>query len=169
VKSNSPARKSERARSTSRPSPANIGAGFAGGFMSYIEQSLGQGETLIARARFHWWYMFKAILALVFLGWIIVGIVIFFSMMIKKWTTEIGVTTHRFVEKTGVFSLKTYEIALPNIEGVKVEQSFWGRILGYGHIRIEGTGVDAVDIPDIADPIAFRAAIETAKSGTYTR
>jgi uncharacterized membrane protein YdbT with pleckstrin-like domain len=137
--------------------------------MSYIEKSLGQGETLIARARFHWWYTFKAVLALVFLGWIIIGIVIFFAMMIKKWNTEIGVTTHRFVEKTGVFSLMTYEIALPNIEGVKVEQSFWGRILGYGHLRIEGTGVDAVDIPDIADPIAFRAAIETAKSSTYTR
>lgn len=137
--------------------------------MSYIEKSLGQGETLVARARFHWWYTFKAILALVFLGWIIIGIVMFFAMMIKKWNTEIGVTTHRFVEKTGVFSLITYEIALPNIEGVKVEQSFWGRLLGYGHLRIEGTGVDAVDIPDIADPIGFRAAIETAKSSTYTR
>jgi uncharacterized membrane protein YdbT with pleckstrin-like domain len=137
--------------------------------MSYIEKSLGQGETLVMRARFHWWYTFKAVLALVFLGWIIIGIVIFFAMMIRKWNTEIGVTTHRFVEKTGVLSLMTYEIALPNIEGVKVEQSFWGRLLGYGHIRIEGTGVDAVNIPDIADPIAFRAAIETAKSSTYTR
>jgi len=137
--------------------------------MSYIEQSLGQGETLVMRARFHWWYMFKALLALIFLGIFIIGIVIFISMMLKKWTTEIGVTTHRFVEKTGLVSLKTYEIALPNIEGVKVEQSFWGRILGYGHLRIEGSGVDFVEIPDIADPIAFRAAIETAKSGTYTR
>jgi uncharacterized membrane protein YdbT with pleckstrin-like domain len=137
--------------------------------MSYIEQSLGQGETLVMRARFHWWYMFKALLALIFLGIFIIGIVIFISMMLKKWTTEIGVTTHRFVEKTGLFSLKTYEIALPNIEGVKVEQTFWGRMLGYGHLRIEGSGVDFVEIPDIADPIAFRAAIETAKSGTYTR
>ncbi|MBS0274055.1 MAG: PH domain-containing protein [Proteobacteria bacterium] len=137
--------------------------------MSYIEQSLGQGETLVMRARFHWWYMFKALLALIFLGIFIIGIVIFLSMMLKKWTTEIGVTTHRFVEKTGFFSLKTYEIALPNIEGVKVEQTFWGRMLGYGHLRIEGSGVDFVEIPDIADPIAFRAAIETAKSGTYTR
>jgi uncharacterized membrane protein YdbT with pleckstrin-like domain len=90
-------------------------------------------------------------------------------MMLKKWTTEIGVTTHRFVEKTGLFSLKTYEIALPNIEGVKVEQTFWGRLLGYGHLRIEGSGVDFVEIPDIADPIAFRAAIETAKSGAPAR
>ena len=84
-------------------------------------------------------------------------------MMIRKWTTEIAVTSHRFVEKTGLFSLNTNEIALPNIEGVKVEQSLWGRILGYGHMRIEGTGVDAVVIPNIADPIAFRRAIETAK------
>jgi len=137
--------------------------------MSYIEQSLGQGETLIARAKFHWWYTFKAVLALIFLGIFIIGIFIFFSMMLKKWSTEIAVTTHRFVEKTGIFSLKTYEIALPNIEGVKVVQTFWGRVLGYGHLRIEGSGVDFVEIPDIANPIAFRAAIETAKSGTYTR
>ncbi|HSM96991.1 MAG TPA: hypothetical protein VLT91_13165, partial [Rhizomicrobium sp.] len=68
--------------------------------MSYIEKSLGQGETLVARAHFHWWYTFKALLALIFLGVFIIGIVIFISMLLKKWTTEIGVTTHRFVEKT---------------------------------------------------------------------
>ena len=54
--------------------------------------------------------------------------------------------------------------ALNNIEGVSVSQSFWGRIMGFGHLRIEGTGVDHVDLPTIADPIAFRAAIESAKS-----
>ena len=52
---------------------------------------------------------------------------------------------------------------------MSVTQTFWGQRLGYGHLRIEGTGVDHVDLPDIADPIAFRAAIETAKSRTYTR
>ncbi len=36
-------------------------------------------------------------------------------------------------------------------------------MLGFGHVRIEGTGVDAVQLPVIADPVAFRAAIETAK------
>ncbi|HSC61090.1 MAG TPA: PH domain-containing protein [Rhizomicrobium sp.] len=137
--------------------------------MSYIEQSLGQGETLIARAHFSTWYSIKAWLALIFLGIFIIGVVIFFAMMIKKWTTEIAVTTHRFVEKSGLFTLHTNEIALPNIEGVKVEQSFWGRIMGYGHIRIEGTGVDAVELPDIQNPVAFRAAIETAKSGAPAR
>jgi uncharacterized membrane protein YdbT with pleckstrin-like domain len=133
--------------------------------MSYIEKSLGNGETLVARAHFHWWYSLKAWLALIFLGIFLIGIWIFFVMMVRKWTTEIAVTTHRFVQKEGLFTLRTFEVALPNIEGVRVTQSFWGRILGYGHLRIEGTGVDHVDLPDIADPIAFRAAIESAKSG----
>ena len=132
---------------------------------SYIEKSLGQGEVLVAKAHFSWWYSFKAWMALILLGWLLIGIWIFFSMMIRKWTTEIAVTTHRFVEKTGLFSLTTNEIALQNIEGVRVTQSFWGRILGFGHLRIEGTGVDAVTIPDIADPVAFRAAMESAKGG----
>ena len=129
--------------------------------MSYIEKSLGQGERLVARARFHWWYTFKIIL----LSCTIIGLFVSIPMLIRKWTTEIGVTTHRFVEKEGLFTLRTFEVALPNIEGVTLTQSFWGQLLGYGHLRIEGTGVDHIDLPNIADPLAFRAAIETAKSG----
>jgi len=133
--------------------------------MSYIESSLGASEKLVMRAHFHWWYSLKAWLALIFLGVFIVGIIIFFDMMIRKWTTEIGVTTTRFVKKTGFFSLKSQEISLANIEGVTVEQSFWGRMLNYGHLKIEGTGVGIVKIPDIANPVGFRRALETAMEG----
>ena len=155
--------------------------------MTYIQRSLGDGEQIIAIARFHWWYSVGAWLALIvpllLLGGIILyaddtdrqwltlatlllfalGLIVFFRMMIRKWTTEIGVTSHRFVKKTGLVSLRTDEIALPNIEGVRVFQGFWGRIWGYGHLRIEGTGVDAVELPTFADPVGFRRAIETAK------
>ena len=131
--------------------------------MSYIDNSLGDGETVIARAHFHWLYSAAAWLALLVLGVVGIGIIIFISMMVKKWTTEIGVTSHRFVEKKGLFSLRSNEIALPNIEGVKVEQSLLGRIFGYGTVRIEGTGVDAVTTPTIADPVGFVRAIQTAK------
>jgi uncharacterized membrane protein YdbT with pleckstrin-like domain len=127
--------------------------------MSYIEQSLGAKEKVIAHAQFHWWYTFIAILYAI----TIIGLIVAIPMMIRKWTTEIAVTTHRFVMKTGWFTLQTNEIVLHNIEGVRVTQGMWGRMLGYGHLRIEGTGVDAVELPTIADPIAFRAAIETAK------
>jgi len=132
--------------------------------VAYIEKSLGEGERLIMRAHFHWWYTVKAWLALLFLWWIVgLGIYIFFALMIRKWTTEIGVTTHRFVKKTGLFTIHTDEMAIHNIEGVKLTQSFLGQMLGFGHLRIEGTGVDAIQLPTIANPIAFRAAIETAR------
>src|SRR5437763_17163350 len=110
----------------------------------YIEKSLGAGEEIVAIARFHWWYTVKAVLALVFLAWILIGFYIFFAMMIRKWTTEIGVTTYRFVGKTGVFTLTTNELALANVEGVRVIQSFWGRLLAFGHLRLDGPGGDAV-------------------------
>ena len=163
--------------------------------MSYIDKSLGDGETVIARAHFHWLYvsfawlclLIPAALLLAALGkshadgfslsdpttagagvaaiLLILGLLVFLKMMFRKWSTEIGVTSHRFVEKYGLLSMRTNEIALPNIEGVRVTQNFWGQLLGYGSLRIEGTGVDHIDLPNIADPLAFRAAIETAKSG----
>ena len=155
--------------------------------MSYLERSLGDGETIVIRARFHWLYNLRAWLAVLVplvlliavmvyademvrqglaifaVALLVTGIVIFFTMMIHKWTTEIGITSHRLVKKTGFISLKTAEVALPNIEGVRVRQGIWGRIFGYGSLRIEGTGDDSVDIPNIDDPVGFRRAIETAK------
>ena len=160
---------------------------------SYIDRSLGDGETIIARAHFHWlytlyaWGMLLMPLAIL-LGlyiqagtteqnatnpltwatalvtvWLILGLITFIKMMVRKWTTEIGITSHRFVEKYGLLSMRTNEIALPNIEGVRVHQSFLGRIFGYGTVKIEGTGVDSVITPHIADPVGFVRAIQTAK------
>jgi uncharacterized membrane protein YdbT with pleckstrin-like domain len=162
--------------------------------MSYLQRSLGAGETIITRARFHWLYSLAAWLWLLIPGiallaaWIwarqqgadtaggpalyevglvglvfLVGLFVFAKMMILKWTTEIGVTSHRFVEKRGLLSLRSNEIALPNIEGVQVKQSILGRIFGYGTVRIEGTGIDSVTTPTIADPVGFVRAIQTAK------
>ena len=127
--------------------------------MSYIQQSLGANERVIRQASFHWSYTLGAIL-LALTG---IGLIFAIPMFIRKATTEIAVTSHRLVKKTGWFSLHTEELSLNNIEGVRVDQGFWGRMLGFGHVRIEGTGVDAVQLPVIADPVAFRAAIETAK------
>lgn len=127
--------------------------------MSYIQKSLGANERVIAEAHFHWSYTLGAII----LACTVIGLIFAIPMFIRQATTEIAVTSHRLVKKTGWISLHTEELSLTNIEGVKVDQGFWGRIFGFGHVRIEGTGVDSVQLPTIADPVAFRAAIETAK------
>ena len=162
---------------------------------SYIERSLGDGEKIVARARFPWLYGLAAWAALLVPGlallafiaraqaepepfaandpvtwavWAVallflLGLYTFLRLVIRRATTEIGVTSHRFVEKAGLFTLRTNEIALHNIEGVRVHQTFGGRIFGYGTVRIEGTGVDAVTTPHIADPVGFVKAIQTAR------
>jgi hypothetical protein len=159
---------------------------------SYITRSLGDGETVIARAHFHWLYLTAAWLSLLVPGALllaalaqaqsqpdpytvaagllfVLGLIVFLRMMIRKWSTEIGITSHRFVEKFGLLSMRTNEIALPNIEGVRVHQSVLGRLFGYGTIRIEGTGVDSVTTPSIADPVGFVRAIQTAKEHLAAR
>ncbi|HWA04101.1 MAG TPA: PH domain-containing protein [Rhizomicrobium sp.] len=127
--------------------------------MSYIRKSLGASERLVAEAHFHWSYTLGAII----LACTIVGLIFAIPMLIRQATTEIAVTSHRLVKKTGWISLHTEELSLTNIEGVRVDQGFWGRVLGFGRVRVEGTGVDSVQLPIIADPVRFRAAIETAK------
>jgi hypothetical protein len=159
---------------------------------SYIDRSLGDGETVIARAHFHWLYLTAAWLSLLIPGALllaavaqaqsqpdpytaaagllfVLGLIVFLRMMIHKWSTEIGITSHRFVEKFGLLSMRTNEISLPNIEGVRVHQSVLGRLFGYGTIRIEGTGVDSVTTPSIADPVGFVRAIQTAKEHLASR
>jgi voltage-gated potassium channel Kch len=167
--------------------------------MSYIDKSLGDGEIVIARANFHWLYVTAAwacllvpgLLLLALLGkaesvsfamddsatmaaiaagvLFVIGLVAFLRLMIRKWSTEIGVTSHRFVERYGLLSMHTNEIALPNIEGVRVNQSILGRLFGYGTVRVEGTGVDSVTTPSIADPVGFVRAIQTAREHTMAR
>jgi uncharacterized membrane protein YdbT with pleckstrin-like domain len=132
--------------------------------MSYIERSLGQGEVLVATAHRHWLYLLGAWLAIIPFGITIIGLWIGIMMLVRYYTTEIGVSTHRFILKTGWIRVDTQEIALHNIEGVQIHQSIWGRIFGWGQLVIEGTGVDAVRLPPmIENPVAFRAALETAK------
>lgn len=134
--------------------------------MSYIESSLGEGETVVAKAHYHWIYLLLAWLAFFPLGLILIGFWIWGMMLVHYFTTEIAVTTHRFILKTGWIRRDTQEIALNNIEGVQVHQSVWGRIFGFGELVVHGTGVDAVKLPPmISDPVGFRRAIETARSG----
>jgi uncharacterized membrane protein YdbT with pleckstrin-like domain len=134
--------------------------------LSYVESTLGPGEEIIFRARFPWVYTLNSWLALLLLGVFVVGIVIFIERTIRQMTTEIVVTSRRFVVKTGFIARKTQEVSLEKIEQIKLNQSFWGRILDYGSLDIRGTGVGNIQLPNIDEPLALRRAINAAR-GTH--
>lgn len=133
--------------------------------MSYVEQTLSEGESIVYEARFHWLYTLQAWLVLLLVGWVAgLGVVLFFMMMIRKWTTEIAITNRRVVYKRGWIARKTDELSLSRIEEVNLEQGVLGRMFGYGKVKLGGVGVGEIDLPDIDEPVEFRRAIGVART-----
>jgi uncharacterized membrane protein YdbT with pleckstrin-like domain len=147
--------------------------------MSYIDDSLGRNEVLHYRARFPTVYRLGAwIILAVFVaaglaiglaweGWIGavvagVGILIFVSLMLRVWTTEIGITTQRVIYKRGLLWRTSKELQLRAIEEVSLEQGIFGRLFNYGRVALHGTGVDDIVLPPLAEPVALQRAIQEA-------
>ena len=136
--------------------------------MSYIDDSLVEGETLIHRARMSWWSQFPLIvLGLVTLV-IVVGIIFLVMAWIRVRSTELAITNRRVIAKTGFVKRHTVEINLDKVEALKVEQGVWGRFLNFGTIFISGAGTSVAPIPNIADPLVFRRKFMEATSRPIT-
>ena len=105
--------------------------------MGYVQDTLSGNEEVTYKARFHWLYTLAAFLYLILLGVFVIGIYLFFKMMIFKWTTEVAVTNRRFIYKTGWIKRDTQEIRVDKIEEVNLDQGFWGRIFDFGKLKRE--------------------------------
>lgn len=149
--------------------------------MSYVEQVLQPGETVKARGTIHWiTYLSGAVvLALGFVIYVaarpahgyvpltasiavlplVLGAVLIVRAWLSRLGTEIAVTNRRVIYKSGIFSRRTVEMNVEQIESVEVEQSITGRLLGYGDIAVHGTGEGIENIRLIADPLTVRSAI----------
>lgn len=135
--------------------------------MSYINKSLAPNEEILALGKWPALYWFGAWAALLVLGIAIVGIFIFLVAAIHMSTTQFAVTDRRVVLKRGWLNVRTAELAMESVEGVQVVQSIWGRLFGYGRIIVTGTGDARIVFPPMGRPIAFRRAIETARSSDH--
>lgn len=141
--------------------------------MSYVEKSLSENEELKYRFGFHWVininiYGFHLImLLLVATFWMSLDLLtvlflipsVIYHLSIKN--TEHAATSKRVIYKTGIIARKTEEQMLPKVETVEVTQGILGRILGYGDIKITGTGLSFVLFKGIDDPIDVKKKIES--------
>ena len=124
--------------------------------MSYIDDSLIPGETVLHRARVSWWSQAGMVVLGVLLLVVVVGLFFLLAAWIKVHSTELAITNRRVIAKFGFIRRDTVEINLEKVEAVRVEQGFWGRILNFGTILMTGTGGSIEPIPNIADPLVFR-------------
>jgi uncharacterized membrane protein YdbT with pleckstrin-like domain len=126
--------------------------------MRYIDESLAAGETIIQRGKWPGVFWFGAWAALLLLG------IIFVAAAIKMKTTDFAVTNRRVILKRGWLNRRTHELAVESVEGVSLDQSLIARLFGYGRVVVTGTGDAVIAFPPMAQPVAFRRAIEAARA-----
>ena len=124
--------------------------------MSYIDESLVAGETVVHRARISWWSQFGLLLLGIVTLVVAIGLVFLIWAWVRVKSTEIAITNRRVIAKFGFIRRHTVEINLEKVESLRVEQGVMGRFLNYGTIFIAGTGSAMAPIPSIADPLVFR-------------
>lgn len=156
--------------------------------MRYVRGVLQPGETVVHETRLHWLIYLRAILALIVCGvlaggaivtagaqqkislalWIASAIFLLLALsaglraFVRRTTTELAVTDHRVIYKTGLLSRHTLEMNRSKVESVDVNQTILGRMLGYGTIIVRGTGGSLEPMRRIADPLTFRSHITAA-------
>ena len=152
--------------------------------MRYVRRVLQPGETIVYSTKLHWRVYIQAIL-LVIACIIITGAAVatndnqgislafgiaavIFALLalsaglrafIRRATTELAVTNHRVIYKSGLLSRHTIEMNRDKVESVDVDQSLLGRILGYGTVVVRGTGGSLEPMRNIGDPLSFRSHI----------
>jgi uncharacterized membrane protein YdbT with pleckstrin-like domain len=124
--------------------------------VSYIEDSLVEGETIVHQARVSWWSQAGLLLLGVLTLVIVVGLVFLAMAWINVRSTEIAVTTRRVIAKFGFIKRHTVEINLDKVEALRVEQGLAGRMLNFGTIIFSGAGTSVAPLRNIADPLVFR-------------
>jgi uncharacterized membrane protein YdbT with pleckstrin-like domain len=157
--------------------------------MGYIEKNLVPGEALIYRTGCHWIVMlwpfvggavlgFVAFVRLasgwmgtkkggsyaemIFLG--IAGLVGAVALVgggiIRRAATEVAVSNERVLIKRGLFSRRSIEVLLPKVESIGVDESLFGRMLGYGTVIVRGTGGTFETFDKIAHPNELRRQVQ---------
>lgn len=136
--------------------------------MSYIDDSLVAGETVLHRARVSWWSQAGLVALGVLLLVVVVGLFFLVTAWIRVHSTELAITNRRVIAKFGFIKRDTVEINLEKVEALRVEQGFWGRMLNFGTILMTGTGGSIEPIPNIADPLVFRRKFMEATARPMT-
>ncbi len=152
--------------------------------MRYVSRVLQPGETVVYATRLHWLIYGRAVvLAIIAVAlaigtsfvadkpninlalWIAAAIFALLALsaglraFLRRTTTELAVTDHRVIYKTGLLARHTLEMNRSKVESVDVDQTIPGRIFGYGTIIVRGTGGSLEPIRHIADPLSFRSHI----------
>jgi uncharacterized membrane protein YdbT with pleckstrin-like domain len=114
-----------------------------------MKTELKSGEALMLVTRPHWFTMVFPVMVL--LGALVIGIVIggyglfvilagglyFLYKAVERKNNIWAVTSMRIIDEFGVFSNNSKESPLDKINNVSYQQTFWGKVFGFGNVQIQ--------------------------------
>jgi uncharacterized membrane protein YdbT with pleckstrin-like domain len=133
--------------------------------VSYIEDSLSAGERIESLFKLHW-FAWVPVWLWILLAIPTIGLTLFVALYVylQLRFTEQGVTNKRVILKKGVISRKTEEMKLTSIETVEIQQGIWGRIFGFGSVKVTGRGISNLVYKGIDDPMSVKRQIESVSN-----
>ena len=155
---------------------------------NYLEDLLGENERIVLETHQHWFVLFNKIFLELVLIVIIIGGTLFaytalassaalagFALVlvpvigmlrdIMVWRNNAYIVTNRrVIQISGVLSKAVVDSSLEKVNDVKMSQSFWGRMFGFGDIEILTASELGVNLfHEIANPVDFKTAMLNAK------
>lgn len=155
----------------------------------YLNSLLGENERVILVTRQHWLVLLAEILSEIILA---VGLVVLITLIWWIWlphplvplgylllllpllsllrdvliwsNRQYIVTNWRVIQMSGIFNKDVTDSSLEKVNDVKLEQSFWGRLLDYGDVEILTASELGVNkFGRVAQPIRFKTMMLNAK------
>jgi uncharacterized membrane protein YdbT with pleckstrin-like domain len=100
-------------------------------------------------------------------GWILPAFaLLYFIWRYYSWKSYIWVVTnYRVIDELGLFKHYAKESPLDKINNVSYDQTFWGRILNYGHVKIQTAAqIGATDYHNVDNPKRLKDTITQAQA-----
>lgn len=157
--------------------------------MGYLESLMGQYEGIVFKTRRHWLAILLTILInsllslLIIVGsgflvsrlspWALLLLLLLgFPLgrlaldLLHWWNEQYVITNRRVVQVEGIINKHVIDSSLEKVNDVVLDQSLWGRFLGYGDVEIltaSEIGVNRLD--RVADPVRFKTEMLNQKEG----
>jgi uncharacterized membrane protein YdbT with pleckstrin-like domain len=142
--------------------------------MSAITENLMPNEQILVDTQLHWiiflwpaliscllsYFMFKQHIYFA-LNYAAIAIIAYLltNVFIQYISTQFILTSARVIKKTGFFSSQTWDIGLSRIEGVRLQQSLLGKMMGFGDLVVSGIGGDQISLAILDQARVFQQQV----------
>jgi hypothetical protein len=155
---------------------------------SYLNSLLADNEEILLSTRRFWFVLLKDILLdLILIIVLIAGTTILITMLVPfafigyilaviplidslrhlfDWINrQYLITNRRVIQISGIINKNVIDSSLEKVNDVKLTQSFWGRIFGYGDVEILTASELGTNLFQyLGEPVKFKKAMMDAKN-----